>query len=479
MSSQTQILNTKYFPNGNMQEEESIVIINNETLFKYESWYENGVKSFEELRCSYQSLNDHDIPLIDEFGSETFQVSQTKWNELGLEVESSYINKPYNFVHIIGTIFQHGKSSTYFDNGQSKQEKNLIEIFTDEDVYGDGRQLPVKCWIAEGLQTEWYENGQMLEQGNFKGNKANGLWKTWSETGQKKYERNFINGELEIITHYSYYANGQPKSEIRLNDFDENHGKQIAWHENGQIEAEEYFINGVSEKYITYTYYENGVMASKAHCKLNFSEDSEDDLIEDSGYFDGIVTSWYEDGQKSEEGLYEDGLKEGHWTKWHQNGQKSSEDFYQADYKYGKSTSWYSDGQKFEEVNYKKHAFHGKYITWHSNGQKEKEGHYVDDYKDGQWTYWYLTGQIESKINYKPDPIYFLDDQWSEDRENSSINGLVEDWYENGQKMRELQYKNGQLEGRQVVWDENGKKLEESVFKDGDCVSGDCLNQNE
>jgi len=475
---ETKILNTKYFPSGSKEEEESLVMINNELLYKNEVWHENGIRSVEEFRSSYQSYMNHDSQLSDDSGLETFQVSLTEWNELGLEVKSSYINKPYNFVYNVGTIFQYGKLTKYFDNGQIEQEKNLIETFTDENVYDEDRHLPSKCWISEGLQTDWHENGQIREQGSFKGNKPNGVWETWSENGHKKYNRNFTHGELETITHFSYYENGDHKSEIKLNADNENHGKQIAWHENGQIEAEEYFKKGISEKYITYKYYENGVMSSKANCKININFNDEDDFNDERGYFDGKVTSWHENGQKSKEGFYESGLQEGQWTEWHENGQKITEDFYQADYKYGKSTTWYSDGQKWEEINYKKHAFHGKYILWHENGQKAKESNYKEGYLDGESCYWYENGQIESKLNYKPDPLYFLDDQWSAERQNLSMHGMQEDWYENGQKIRELKFKNGQLDGYQVVWDENGEKLEESVYKDGECLSGDCPNSD-
>jgi hypothetical protein len=225
---ETKILNTKYFPSGSKEEEESLVMINNELLYKNEVWHENGIRAVEEFRSSYQSYMNHDSQLTDASGLETFQVSLTEWNELGLEVKSSYINKPYNFVYNVGTIFQYGKLTKYFDNGQIEQEKNLIETFTDENVYDEDRHLPSKCWISEGLQTDWYENGQMHEQGSFKGNKPNGVWETWSENGHKKYNRNFTHGELETITHFSYYENGDHKSEIKLNADNENHGKQIA-----------------------------------------------------------------------------------------------------------------------------------------------------------------------------------------------------------------------------------------------------------
>ena len=40
---------------------------------------------------------------------------------------------------------------------------------------------------------------------------------------------------------------------------------------------------------------------------------------------DGIVTYWYETGEKEYEGTYKDGKREGTWTEWYENGNKKFE----------------------------------------------------------------------------------------------------------------------------------------------------------
>ena len=65
---------------------------------------------------------------------------------------------------------------------------------------------------------EWYENGNKKTEGNFKGEKKNGLWIRWYENGQKKMEGFFKEGKLN--------------------------GKWIKWFEDGKKWEEGYYLNG-------------------------------------------------------------------------------------------------------------------------------------------------------------------------------------------------------------------------------------------
>ena len=46
-------------------------------------------------------------------------------------------------------------------------------------------------------------------------------------------------------------------------------------------------------------------------------------------------------------------------------------------------------------------------------------------------------------------------------------NGLLNRWYENGQKKSEANYKDGKEDGQMNTWYENGHKRGETIFKDG------------
>jgi len=87
---------------------------------------------------------------------------------------------------------------------------------------------------------------------------------------------------------------------------------------------------------------------------------------------------------------------------------------------------------------------------YHDNGQKMYEVNYKDGNKEGLYTQWDDNGQKDMEGNYK----------------NGKEEGLWIGWYENGQKMHEVNYKEGKKEGPFPWWHENGQKRFERTFKD-------------
>ena len=47
-----------------------------------------------------------------------------------------------------------------------------------------------------------------------------------------------------------------------------------------------------------------------------------------NNYWIGMITTWYENGQKKSEVTYKDREKDGLYTEWYENGQKKRERFY-------------------------------------------------------------------------------------------------------------------------------------------------------
>ena len=70
------------------------------------------------------------------------------------------------------------------------------------------------------------------------------------------------------------------------------------------------------------------------------------------------------------------------------------------------------------------------------------------------------------------DGEYFLSNTW---KENGEIiikdgNGLLTEWYENGQKSYEGTFKDGEQQGLHTSWYENGQKENEGILKDGEVI---------
>ena len=147
------------------------------------------------------------------------------------------------------------------------------------------------------------------------------------------------------------------------------------------------------------------------------------------GVLDGLYTSWYDNGQKKEEGKYKtsfnDGVlnkKDGLWKSWSKNGKNIYEGVFQNGIEWdgtfhsngGEYCCWDSSG-----TVQKKTLKDGKLITWTKttwkNQQKEQEQNVnKDELPHGLWTFWYENGQKEFEGTYKNGSL-ISSKEWNED----------------------------------------------------------------
>jgi antitoxin component YwqK of YwqJK toxin-antitoxin module len=131
----------------------------------------------------------------------------------------------------------------------------------------------------------------------------------------------------------------------------------------------------------------------------------------------GVLTDYYENGVKSHEETFVNGVKHGLTTYWNKNGIKEME----ISYVNGiceRGTQWYENGVKKSEQMETNGKLHGLYIHWHDNGNKCQETTYVDGKKQG----------------------------------------MTRGWYKNGKKKFEHPVLDGKMHGDCHYWDENGNK---------------------
>ena len=118
--------------------------------------------------------------------------------------------------------------------------------------------------IAKEVSELLENNGRMYEPGHEE--PYTGKYVIYYESGQKRYEGNFVSGKME--------------------------GKQIKWHENGQMSYEANFKYGKQQgPYIFW--YENGQKSYEANYK--------------KGKEHGIVTSWDREGNITKTEILENG----------------------------------------------------------------------------------------------------------------------------------------------------------------------------
>lgn len=150
------------------------------------------------------------------------------------------------------------------------------------------------------------------------------------------------------------------------------------------------------------TKYENGTLKEQYFTKKG-----------ENGNFvkQGIAKKWYENGQQSYEGKWE-------------NGNLSHE------------ICWNKNGNKIFEANATQDGFNGTLINYFENGKIKQTG----------------TGIFNKQFEM--------------------INGVVTDWYEKGSKQKETKIINGLREGKSYTWYENGQLSIENNYKN-DLVEGE------
>ena len=119
--------------------------------------------------------------------------------------------------------------------------------------------------------------------------------------------------------------------------------------------------------------------------------------------------------------------------------------------KNGVVETYYDNGQLMERATYKDDELEGLYEVWYENGQPELRGYYKDGKTDGLYEAWYENGQPELRGYYK----------------DGKLEGLREIWYGSGQLKSKANYKDGKPDGLYNEWDENGNLVESTMYKDG------------
>ena len=90
------------------------------------------------------------------------------------------------------------------------------------------------------------------------------------------------------------------------------------------------------------------------------------------GKLDGLLLSWYENGQKELEAKFKGGTENGQWSEW-----------------------WHGNEQKSLEITFKNGKMNGPSTRWHKNGNKSAESIFKDDEViEGSQKYWKSEGEL-------------------------------------------------------------------------------------
>ena len=144
----------------------------------------------------------------------------------------------------------------------------------------------------------------------------------------------------------------------------------------------------------------------------------------------------------------------GTWTTWQVNGQKGYEFQYKGGHYDGVVTSFHDNGRKHTEQHYANQSAHGPGAGWNPDGTLCYTIQYKDGKQDGRWTHWHANGNKHSETGYA----------------DGKYHGRVTYWHDNGQIGSINEYKDGVKHGREASWDEKGKLQYDRKLANGEIV---------
>ena len=170
------------------------------------------------------------------------------------------------------------------------------------------------------------------------------------------------------------------------------------------------------------------------------------------------------------------GKLEGKWEEYNKEGIKVFETFYKNGSIYGTAKRWYDDGKILSVSEFDPITGNYTYKEYYENGNlKETSLFTSNDLKNGKSEQFYENGKQKSIEFYTDsglsDKATYYDEYGQKIKEveykDGFKNGKFLSWHHNGKIYQSLEYKNGMLHGSYKVYDENGK-----LEKDGEYYNG-------
>jgi antitoxin component YwqK of YwqJK toxin-antitoxin module len=190
-----------------------------------------------------------------------------------------------------------------------------------------------------GRQVYYYPNGKRKSEQNYSMSAQDGIQTYWYETGAKEKEESYTMGCLvrssewypDGTEHYTLnYVNcRKPDGEF---SFKTKEGK------NYQVIIHDGFINKetMPDKHY-FLYYSN-------------EQKKEEGTLNDNGQVDGVVRTWYENGNLKSEGVRLNGMLEGKFTEWKEDGKLSCVSEYRDDKLEGETVKYDDAGNKTIQI---------------------------------------------------------------------------------------------------------------------------------
>jgi uncharacterized protein len=93
--------------------------------------------------------------------------------------------------------------------------------------------------------------------------------------------------------------------------------------------------------------------------------------------------------------------RQGSFIYYFENGQKSSEGLCLKDKRQGKWNDYYENGQLQHTGTFIDNNLNDSSVNWYENGQIQSNGKFLNGFKEGNWIYYYSDGVVQSEEEYQ------------------------------------------------------------------------------
>lgn len=395
-----------------------------------------------------------------------------------------------------------GPGKINFPNGNLKTKTSYLENYYDgkyEEYFTNGKPYLVANYangIDNGIREEYFNSGQLKIRQNFVDGKLEGKYEQYFQNGQLNIKGDVVNDKLEGQWLY-YFSNGKIFKELNFKN-GMREGRSIQYYANGQKLTEcfykkdkkedlEIFYDREANPYLEKTYKDDNLIRARGLKPRNQSYDVKvkKNQIE---YLD-----FYASGRLFAKGNLVDGLLEGMIYTYYPNGEIQTSCNYEKGLKNGEFKSYAKLGYLSYEYFIKNDTLSGEYRSYYPNGAIELSGYYTSDVQEGTWlgynedgnlltdsffkkgvkenesyTYW-PDGTLNEISKYKKGVLVSFEqfDKAGKSIQKSDLdngNGELVVKHLNGKVKSKGTYLSGNLNGEFLVTDSKGNILEKDYY---------------
>ena len=303
--------------------------------------------------------------------------------------------------------------------------------------------------LFSGIYQEYYSNGKLESEFNYKNGKKEGLCREWYSDGKLESEFNYKDNKKEGFCK-KWYSNGEQKFDGTYKN-EKKEGLHIYWNENGDWTS----IKNYDADRETYLKKEGlsqeirDLLPNKITQRHTRNSNNGEVLYRNTSIlFSGIYQEYYSNGELESEFNYKNGKKEGLCREWYSDGKLESEFNYKENKKEGFCKKWYSNGKQKFEGNFKNNLKDSFCIEWDAKGimdlKKYENGEEIPILKDDLNQKLLNKLNIPSSVNFS-DLIERSDIYYYKDFKSITFSGRIKELYDNGKLKLEFNFLNGTI----------------------------------